>query len=281
LKRGFLLLAGLLGWASMVSAESVTSVRRALLVSRPVSGRVVAVGGEVFVRERISGDLVSWGADVHLEPGAEILGNLIVLAARVDGATARVRGRVLTPGSLASLYLSEIQDTPWHSGQWAGLAVRTGLRLLVLALWLAAGSLVVRFASGAAARGAQCFEASPRLAAVSGLLAVVILLVAGITAMTALPEPLRVPAAIAILALAFFLKVFGMTSFFLFLGQRLRGDYSPRRRPAALALGLAASGLISLVPVAGPLLWSAASVLAVGVAAFTRFGLPRFRVVLA
>lgn len=280
MKRG-LIAAWLLGWASLAAAQSITSVRKTLQILRPVPGRVVVAGGEVFVRERISGDLVSWGADVHLEPGGEILGNLIVFGARVDGAATRVRGRVLTPGSLASLYLSEIEETPWRGVSMKGWAVRSGLRLLVLALWLAAGCLVLRFASSASARAAQCFELHPGFAAISGLLAIVILLVAGVTAMTALPEAMRVPAAASILGAAFVLKLFGMTSFFLFLGERIRGDYTPARRPASLALGLAVSGAVGLIPVAGPLLWSAVSILAVGVAAFTRLGLPRFRVVLA
>ena len=53
-----------------------------------------------------------------------------------------------------------------------------------------------------------------------------------------------------------------------------------RRLDAALALGLAVCGAASLVPVAGPIVWSAASILAVGAALSTRFGSPRFRVVL-
>jgi hypothetical protein len=53
---------------------------------------------------------------------------------------------------------------------------------------------------------------------------------------------------------------------------------SPARRPAALASGLAVLGLISLVPFVGPVVWSAASVAAVGIALLSRFGMPRYKI---
>jgi hypothetical protein len=46
-------------------------------------------------------------------------------------------------------------------------------------------------------------------------------------------------------------------------------------------VGFAVLGGISLVPVAGPLLWSAASIVAVGTALLSRFGRPAFRVAIA
>jgi hypothetical protein len=84
--------------------------------------------------------------------------------------------------------------------------------------------------------------------------------------------------ALSIGAVAIAAKIFGMGSLFLLLGQKLLRDVAPRRRPAALAAGFAALAAVSLVPVAGPLLWSIASIVAVGVALLSRFGRPRFRV---
>jgi len=48
---------------------------------------------------------------------------------------------------------------------------------------------------------------------------------------------------------------------------------------ATFAAGFALLGGISLLPFVGPVLWSAASIVAVGVALVSRFGVPRYRVV--
>jgi len=69
-----------------------------------------------------------------------------------------------------------------------------------------------------------------------------------------------------------------MGSLFLLLGQKLIGAVSARRRPTALAAGFALLGGVSLVPLVGPMLWSVASVVAVGVALLSRFGAPRYRI---
>ena len=68
---------------------------------------------------------------------------------------------------------------------------------------------------------------------------------------------------------------------FLLLGQKLLQSVAPGKRPAALAAGLAALGAGSLLPFVGSIVWSAASVVAVGIAFLSRFGSPRYRVALA
>ncbi|HEY3123641.1 MAG TPA: hypothetical protein VGK70_06225, partial [Thermoanaerobaculia bacterium] len=76
-------------------------------------------------------------------------------------------------------------------------------------------------------------------------------------------------------------KVFGMGALFLLLGQKLVRSVAPAKRPAALAAGLALLGAVSLLPFIGSVVWSAASVVAVGIAFLTRFGIPRYRVQIA
>jgi hypothetical protein len=72
---------------------------------------------------------------------------------------------------------------------------------------------------------------------------------------------------VALLGLA---KVLGLAVVFVAVGRRLtRGAQrgSPLfGDPAALAVGLSLLGLLSLVPVAGPLVWAVASLLGIGVA---------------
>ena len=69
-----------------------------------------------------------------------------------------------------------------------------------------------------------------------------------------------------------------MAALFLLLGQKLVKSVAPSRRPAALAAGFAVLGGVSLLPFVGALVWSVASIVAVGVALVSRFGRPRYRV---
>jgi len=260
-------------------AGNLTSVRRPVVVTIPVSGRVTSLGGDVTIRARVAGDVVVWGGDVRVDPGGQVAGNVVVFGGGVAGDTAAIRGRILTPGSLTAVYLSEARRPPWRSTDlpWTTFA---GLRLFILALWTLAASLLLRFWSREVSRAAAVFEESPGLAAASGIVGVVFLFLAAIAALTALPGGVRLPAAAVLIAAALAMKVFGMTALFIFVGRRLSGWNRASSRPAALALGLAVCGAVSLLPVAGPIVWSAASILAVGAALSTRFGSQRFRVVL-
>jgi hypothetical protein len=283
--RALLAAAVVLGAAGGLRAESLTAVRRPIVVSAPVAGRIASIAGDVVIRARVTGDVVVWGADVRVEAGGEVDGDVVDFGGSVSAPPGTIRGRLLTPGSLAALYLAEAQNAPWSranpaSGRgpvpWTTYA---GLRLLLLAVWMLASSLVLGVAGSGVARASVALEENPGPCAASGIVGIVFFLLAGVAGFTALPEPARVPAAAAILAAAFASKIFGMTALFLLVGQKLSGNrYAPPRRPASLALGLAVCGAISLVPIVGPLFWSAASVFAVGAAVFTRLGAPRFRV---
>jgi hypothetical protein len=109
---------------------------------------------------------------------------------------------------------------------------------------------------------------------------VLTLLLAAAAALALLPSALSVPVAIFVAALAVGAKVFGMGALFLLVGQKLTRSVAPARRPAALAAGFALVAGVSLVPMLGAFAWSAASVVAVGIALTSRFGAPRYRVAL-
>lgn len=266
--------------ATAVVAQSRVEVGRAVTVDSPVLGRVVLVGGSAVIRTTVSGDVVSWGGRVELRPGASIGGDLVSFGGAVEGNTTAVRGKILTAGSLSNLYLAEVTKSPFVGG---AIPFRTwaGLRVFVLAVWLLAAALILRFASSAICRTTLCLERETGVAALTGVLTVALLFLTAMAAVAALPPAVRVIIPVAVAALAAGLKIFGMAAIFLLLGQKILRDETPARRTAALTLGLIVAGAASLIPVVGPVLWSAGSVLAVGAAAYTRFGSPRWRVALA
>jgi hypothetical protein len=155
-----------------------------------------------------------------------------------------------------------------------------GLRLLALGAWLVVAVALLYFFSSPLSRAADRAESDWAGALTAGALGVLTIFLAAAATLTLLPSALGVPIALALGAAAVAAKIFGMGALFLLVGQKILATFSPSRRPVALALGFAVLGGISLLPVAGAIVWSAASIVAVGIAFVSRFGAPRFRVAL-
>jgi|SoiMethySBSTD1v2_1073268.scaffolds.fasta_scaffold49078_4 hypothetical protein len=272
----------LFGAAGAVCAApgSITSVRRDIVVSQDVPGRVVSVLADVRIAARVSGDVIVWGGNVSFAPGGAVAGDLVVFGGDIElpeGTTvAPVEGRVSTPGSLLHLYLSEMRRAPWE-GSAVGTSVLSGLHLLALAAWLAVALALLWFFSSPLSRAAMLAGEDWSGSLLAGALGVLTLFLAAGAALALLPAPLGIPIALASAAVAVVAKVFGMAALFLLLGQKIVKSVAPARRPVALAAGFAVLGGISLLPFIGALVWSVASIVAVGVALVSRFGTPRYR----
>jgi hypothetical protein len=273
-------IAGLLFLAA-AAAPSQTSVARNLEIRQPVSGRVVAVLSDVAIDARVSGDVIVWGGSVSFGPSGLVEGNLSVFGGGVTappGAPLPVRGTVSTPGALLRLYLDEMHRAPWEEGSQP-LLLR-GLRLIALSVWLVLSLALLFFFASPISRAASSAAGDWPRTLLAGALGVLTLLLAAGAVLALLPAPLSLPIAIVCGALAVAAKIFGMAALFLLLGQKILRSVAPAARPVALAAGLALLGAVSLLPFVGPVVWSAASVAAVGIAFLSRFGAPRFRVAL-
>ncbi len=268
----------LLSAAAPAASAAITAVGRDVVVLKP-SRRVVAVLSNVRVDSRVSGDVIVWGGDVSFGPSGFVLGNVSVffgdVRAREDG-TLPVGATVSTPGTLLHLYLAEVRRAPWQASQ--GGFVFLGLDLIRLSAWLVVSLTLLSFFGSSFARAAASAETNWSGSLLAAALGVLTLFLAAAAALALLPSFLSVPIAILFGAFAVGAKVFGMGALFLLLGQKILKNVSPARRPAALATGFAVLAAISLLPRVGALAWSAASIVAVGVALLSRFGMPRFRV---
>lgn len=266
---------------SFASPPAVVSVGSDLVLSGSVPGRVVAVASDVRIESAVAGDVVVWGGDVSFGPGGSVGGNLVVFGGAIHPSPGRplaVAGTVSTPATLLQIYLAEMRRAPWETD--ARAPVVWGLRLLALAGWLGIAVALLYFFGSPLARAADRAESDWAGALAAGALGVLTLFLAAAATLTLLPSALAVPIALALGATAVAAKVFGMGALFLLVGQKLLETFSPSRRPAALALGFAVLGGVSLLPVAGAIVWSAASIAAVGIAFISRFGAPRFPVAL-
>jgi hypothetical protein len=266
------------------SPPAVASVGRDLVISRSVPGRVVAVASDVRIEAPVAGDVVVWGGAVTFGPGGSVAGNLVVFGGDIQSSPGRplpVAGTVSTPGTLLQLYLAEMRRAPWDvSSSSAFSPVFWGLRLLALAAWLTIAVTLLYLFGSPLSRAADCAESDWAGALTAGALGVLTLFLAAAATLTVLPSSLGVPIALLLGAAAVAAKVFGMGVLFLLVGQKLLSTFSPSRRPLALATGFAVLGGVSLLPIAGAIVWSAASIAAVGIAFVSRFGAPRFRIAL-
>jgi len=266
--------------SALAQSGSITSVRRDVVVSQGVPGRVVAVLADVRIAARVSGDVIVWGGNVSFAPGGSVAGDVLVFGGDVEAppnAALPVEGRVSTPGSLLRLYLSEMRRAPWE-GSGLVASVFSGLRLLALSVWLAIALALLWLFASPLARAAMSAEEDWSGSLLAGALGVLTIFLAAGAVLALLPSAIAVPLALAFGAVAVVAKVFGMAALFLLLGQKLLKSVAPSRRPAALAAGFAVLGAVSLLPLVGPLVWSVASIVAVGVAFVSRFGSPRFRI---
>lgn len=269
------------GWL-FGAAGAIRSVGKDLVISQAEAGRVVAIFCDVRIAARVSGDVIVWGGDASFGPEGSVAGDLLVFGGSIQvppGRAIPVEGRVATPGSLLRLYLSEMRRAPWEPGG-SSASVLSGLHLLALAVWLAAGMALLYLFASPLARAALSAEEDWSAALLAGALGVLTLFLAAGAALSLLPSSLAIPIALFSAAFAVVAKVFGMVALFLLLGQKLVHSGAPSRRPLALAAGFALLGGLSLVPFVGAVVWSAASVVAVGVALMSRFGVPRYRVVI-
>ncbi len=261
---------------------SITSVRRDVVVSQALPGRVIAVLADVRIAARVSGDVVVWGGNVSFAPGGSVAGDLLVFGGTIEGPSGGampVEGRVSTPGSLLQMYLSEMRRAPWE-GAGTGPLVLGGLHLIALSVWLAVALALLYFFASPLARAAVSAEEDWSGSLLAGALGVLTLFLAAGASLSLLPPVVGIPIALASATIAVVAKIFGMAALFLLLGQRLLRSVAPARRPAALAAGFVVLGGVSLLPFVGALVWSVASIVAVGVALVSRFGTPRFRIVI-
>jgi hypothetical protein len=270
---------GLLFLAAAAGAPTQTTFARDIDVRQPVTGRIVAALSDVRIASRVSGDVVVWGGSVTFLPSGSVGGNLSVFGGRViapPGQSLPVAGLVSTPGTLLRVYLDEMHRAPWQEGD--RVLLTRALRLIALSVWLAVSLALLFCFATPFSRAAAFADGDWTRTLMAGALGVLTLLLATVSALALLPGLVSVPLAILVGALAVSAKIFGMGALFLLLGQKIVKSVAPAKRPAALAVGLGVLGIISLVPFVGPIVWSAASVVAVGIAFLSRFGTPRYKV---
>jgi hypothetical protein len=277
----------ILGFAPLSSAEDgplsvpkgtirtgdVVVLGRPFFLEGELGGSAVLVGGATaIVSGRIRRDLILLGADAIIRRGARIEGDVLSVGGSLtfeenSSAALSVRGRVRTITALEAAVLSELRTSPLLERSISPLVV--SFRLFLLLCWLVVSFGLLLLVPRPVLRAAD--EAPGRLAflAVLGATGVLTAVFLAAFALSILPARLALACGVALLAALVAAKIFGLAVLFVALGRRTtrgaaRGDLL-FGDPAALAAGLLILGLLSFVPVAGPLVWGLASLAGIGI----------------
>jgi len=241
---------------NIVLDESAAVERSAYLAGGTVrvDGRVgsalSATGGSVVLNGRVGGDVVVTAGELRVGPGAEIAGALRY-SVPVDEVTIDPAARIT--GEVVVLPVRDWRRT------WMLLRVLWALGFLV------AGAVAVALFPRLAAAAADAVSEHPGMAALAGIMWLVLVPVAAaIVAVTLVGIPLAVIALLVWLVLAYL----GRAVVALWLGRRILGEHAGEERAGAL-LGFLVGAIILLlisgvVPVLGRLVLLAATIVGLG-----------------
>ena len=250
-----------------------------------LGGSAVLVGGATAsVSGRIHRDLILLGSNATIKRGAIIDGDVLAVGGSLtfeeipgglssdpasQRSTPQVRGRVRTITALEAAVLSELETSPLTSGRTSPLVL--SFRLFLLFCWLVVSIGLLFLAPRQVLRAAD--ESRGRLAflAALGATAVLTALLLAAFALSILPARLALALGVALLLALAAAKIFGLAALFVVLGRRAtrarRARRSALRRPGGARCSASSSSASRLsCPVAGPLVWSLASLAGIGVA---------------
>ena len=236
------------------------------VIDRPVQGNVQVLGGSVNVNDVIDGDLLVIGGSAVFGARGRVSGNVLYSGGRVTGAQDRVGGRVFPLTSL--------------EGAAASLT-RNAIILALLLGWLIAAVVLTLLGAREVRVSSIEIRASALYCFSLGLIAVTSFVLTAIVFSYLVPFMIGVPLLVALGVFGILTKVYGMIAVFhavgtLIAGSKTREQLSSRKwfrgDLAMVVVGLLVLGAVRMIPVAGTLIWSGASILGIGVALATRFG---------
>ncbi|MGZ8831073.1 MAG: hypothetical protein ACXW2Q_11935 [Thermoanaerobaculia bacterium] len=236
------------------------------VIGSPVAGSVQAYGGSVDVRDVIDGDLLVFGGNVSFSGRGRVNGNVIYAGGRIANGEGRIGGEAWPLVSLEGAVVS---------------MTKTAVILSLLFVWLCA-AVVVTLISGREVRFSSMeVRASALHCFVLGLVAFTSLVLTAIMFSYLVPFLIGIPLLAALAVFAILAKIYGMVAVFhaigtLIAGSRTREQLATRKwlrgDVAMVVIGVLVLGAIRLIPVAGTLVWSGASIFGIGVALATKFG---------
>jgi uncharacterized membrane protein len=246
-------------------AEAIYA-NRDVTIDSPTLGTVQMYGGTLQVNDVIHGDLLVIGGKVTFGERGRVEGNLIHAGSTILDAEGRTGGRIYPLASLEGA---------------ASALTKTAIIASLLLVWMIV-AVVVTLMSGREIRVSSIeLRTSTLHCFVLGLVGMTSFVLTAIAFSYLVPYVVGIPLLAALGVFGVLTKVYGMISIFhtvgtLVAGSRSRSQLESRKwlrgDLAMVVVGVLILGAIRLIPVAGTILWSLASIFGIGVALATRFG---------
>ncbi len=224
----------------------IVVARGTVTVAGIARGDVVVLDGRIRVTGQVSGAVVSVDGPITLGPSSRVLGDVLAHDRVIAASGARVDGDVRE--GVTFTFRTPIEAlgrfAPW------------------LAVWLsvlALGLLLLLFGPRAADAVALSAREAPWASAGWGVVAFVVLPLAGIAAVFTL---VWLPLGLGLLLSLFLFYSIGLTWSAFALGRLIWRE--PRSRVLAFAIGWAILAALAAIPIVGGVVWVAGSVLGLG-----------------
>lgn len=241
-----------------VICSDITSFGGSIVIRGIVQGNVVSFGGNVVIGGTVNGNVKLYGGNVTLQKGSYVNGDIHLCGGNwIEGTSSQLHGAVI--GCQSSIGQLLTQD----SGP--------GLRLLFILIWIAVGSLLIRFLPEHVMLVRTTARIKVKRSLVLGFLSVLLAPVVLIV-LTALiiSIPLAIIVAIGLI-LAWMLGIVAV--------GWLVGDYIVRHvlpqhntRQVQIVVGLTVLVLAESLPYIGLLISVAAGLIGLGAVLLSRFG---------
>ena len=243
------------------AAPSRTAVLSDLRIDEQVDGDVVVFGADLELGPgaRVGGDAIAIGGDVHVAEGAEVARHVVSVfgGANVAGST-KIGGRVLAFSSLASF----LPNSPAHS---PGLHASFSMRLLTAGGWLLVTTGLAFLFPTRMRYGAWALPVLGIKVAALGIM-VGLTVVATMIAALGLGPALGVPLVATLMIVFFVAKSVGLTVLGCWAGMVVLRRWYRHPLPISLEVFVGVLVLIALrfLPFFGETLWNLISLVALG-----------------
>ncbi len=257
-----------------VASQQVVSVGRDAVIAGKAHSDVAALNGSIYITGSVEGDVIVLSGDAHLGPKATIGGDVFVLGGNVKADPgARIAGRSVAYPTASSAWLTLLEGPSLGISPFSPLVV--GTKLALLAAWMALVLLLFAAGGRPMLATARTVRDEPLRSFVTGLVGVLALVLTGLLFTAVAPGLVGAPLLVLVAMFGLILKLWGMVAVFHALGQWLFGLLGRRSSLAlnAATLGLVALGVTKFLPFLGAWTWGVATLIGVGAALGSKFGL--------
>jgi hypothetical protein len=258
--------------AGSLARRQVVALGRNLVVDGEALSDVAAIDGSVRVTGTVRGDVIVMGGDATLASTARVEGDVFVLGGTLTTAEgARIGGQAVSYPTFSRAWLTLLEG-PALAGSTSPMILAA--KLALLAAWLLLTLVLLAVARREVTQVSAQLVRQPFRCFLVGLTGVLALFLTGLFFSAFAAVVVGVPLLVLVAVTSLVLKFFGMVAVFhaagSFLGRR-RGRAGLGVLEASL-LGLAALGVIKMIPWVGIWVWTAATFVGIGETLVTKFG---------